>query len=76
MEGLIPGRIVHYMDGDQLRVGLVTKVKVISGDGLVDIYYFQPPEGTGLIGYAVSVPFDEMQVDRKYKPGTWHWPPR
>lgn len=81
MEGLIEGRIVHYVMPDgQHRPAVVVRVWNSPGheglanlqaitDGTNDVVTGAPAEAAKGLMWATSVENDETEK----KPGTWHW---
>lgn len=84
MEGLIEGRIVHYVMPDgQHRPGIIVRVWDSPHPGLVNLIVFV--DGTNDIkNQAPAVysptPMTEWKTSVVYSedkaPGTWHWPER
>lgn len=77
MEGLIPGRIVHYvLPRFEHRAAIVTNV-LSSRKGIINLQVFM--DGDTDLEYRIpGVETDlmwatERQYSENYEPGTWHW---
>ncbi len=73
MEGVAPGRVVHYViDDGIIRPAIIARVE--NSEGVASLWQFTvPPEDqTGAATkWRPDVPYSEV-----HKPGTWHFPPR
>lgn len=71
MEGLIEGRIVHYVDGMLHRAAVITRVW--DGAGIVNLFIF--PDGSFPIqnNTLTSIRFDDGEKTGTKEHGTWHW---
>lgn len=74
MEGLTPGRIVHYVD--QFGAHLAATVSRVWDDqaGRVNLHVFDP-DGSTLPGAEFPPVYVKGRVSHSpsARPGTWHW---
>lgn len=76
MEGLTPGRIVHYVftnrEGELVHRPAII-VRVWNDGGVVNMIYF--PDGTNDLAHVED--FEAWQTNIRYseipEPNTWHW---
>jgi hypothetical protein len=68
MDGLTPGRMVHFVCGETHRAAIMVNVSN-QEKGLADLFVFSlPQDGRGGFLMATEVEFSEEPRD-----STWHW---
>lgn len=69
MEGVLPGRIVHYVDNNSEHFPAVVSKVWGGGNGCVNLHVFDGHSGE--LYFKTSVIFSEDP-----EVGKWHWPER